>query len=283
MRVFAFDHRAQLEDMAAEADADPARIAGFKKLCLDAASQVAGGRPGYGILCDQRLGRDALYAAAGTGLWIGRPLEVPGSRPLRLEIGPDLGSALAEWPREHVAKVLCFYHPDDPAELREEQEETILRLADAVRGNGLEFLLEIIPSKAGPVADDTTARVINRIYEIGVRPDWWKLEPMTTEPAWAGACAAIDQNDPWCRGVVVLGLDAPEAVLADSFAVAARYELVKGFAVGRTVFADAARAWLRGELDDAAAVATMAARFQRLCGLWDKARAKAGAGKGDAP
>ena len=41
----------------------------------------------------------------------------PGSRPLRLEpeIEPDYGSALAEWPLEHVVKVLCFYHPDDDA------------------------------------------------------------------------------------------------------------------------------------------------------------------------
>ena len=160
---------------------------------------------------------------------------------------------------------------------------TILRLADAVRGNGLEFLLEIISSKVGPVADDTTARVINRIYAIGVRPDWWKLEPMTTEAAWAGACAAIEQNDPWCRGVVVLGLDTPEAALADSFAAAARHQLVKGFAVGRTIFTGAARAWFGGELDDAAAVATMAARFRRLCGLWDQARDKARAGEENAP
>jgi len=291
MRVFAFDHRSQLEEMAAEAGADPARIGAFKKLCLDAAGRVAGGRRGYGILCDRRLGRDALEAAAGTGLWIGRPLELPGSRPLRLEIGPDLGTALAEWPLEHVVKVLCFIHPDDPADLRDEQEQTIRRLADAARGNGLEFLLEIICSKAGPVAEDTTARVIDRFYAIGVRPDWWKLEPMTSAAAWAKTCAAIVENDPRCRGVVVLGLDAPEAALAESFAAAARHGLVKGFAVGRTIFAEAARAWFRGELDDAAAVATMAERFQRLCGLWDQARATAGAedqaedqaGKGEAP
>ena len=68
-----------------------------------------------------------------------------------------------------------------------------------------------------------------------------------------------------------------------SFAAAARHQLVKGFAVGRTIFAGAARAWVRGELDDAAAVATMAARFQRLCSLWDQARDKAGAGKGETP
>ena len=74
-------------------------------------SQVAAGRPGYGILCDGRLGRDALYAAAGSGLWIGRPVEDPGTRPLRLEIEPDYGSALAEWPLEHVVKVLCLLPP----------------------------------------------------------------------------------------------------------------------------------------------------------------------------
>lgn len=47
----------------------------------------------------------------------------PTETPLRLEIGSDLGSNLAEWPMEHAAKVLCFYHPDHPPELREEWEE----------------------------------------------------------------------------------------------------------------------------------------------------------------
>ncbi|MFC4480337.1 2-deoxy-5-keto-D-gluconate 6-phosphate aldolase domain-containing protein, partial [Flavobacterium chungangensis] len=55
----------------------------FKSLCLRAAQRVADGKAGYGILCDARLGREALHAAAGTGLWIGRPVERPGSRPAR--------------------------------------------------------------------------------------------------------------------------------------------------------------------------------------------------------
>jgi len=50
---------------------------------------------------------------------------------------------------------------------------------------------------------------------------------------------------------------------------------VKGFAVGRTVFGDAARTWTKGETKDAEAVAEMAKRFTRLCGMWDKARASA--------
>ena len=273
MRVFAFDHRMQLEEMPG---ATPEKIGAFKELCLAAAQAVANGQGGHGILCDGRLGRDALYAAEGTGLWIGRPVEFPGSRPLTLEpeLGHDLGG-LREWPRDQVVKVLCFAHPDDDAAMWAAQEREVLRLWEATRTQGLEFLLEVIPSKVGPVDDDTTPAVIQRFYDLGVFPDWWKLEPFRTEAAWQKAVDAIERNDPRTRGIVVLGLDAPEDELAASFALAARQKLVKGFAVGRTIFGDAARGWLAGEMDDAAAVAEMAERYARLCAVWDEARGAA--------
>ena len=280
MRVFAFDHRAQFEAMPG---ATPDRIGAFKLLCLQAAREVAAAEPaggGHGILCDGRLGRSALFAATGSGLWLGRPAELPGSRPLAFEpeLGADLGG-LEEWPRDHVVKVLCFYHPDDPAPLKARQEAAVRRLFTAARRNGLEFLLEIIASKAGPVGDTTTAEIIGRFYDIGVYPDWWKLEPMTTGAAWQAANRAIAGRDPHCRGIVVLGLDAAPEALAASFAAAARHPLVKGFAVGRTIFSDAARAWLRGEIDDAGAVGKMATRYRELCILWDRARSGARAGE----
>ena len=270
MRVFAFDHRMQLEEMEG---ATPEKIGAFKRLCLAAALKVSGGQGGHGILCDGRLGRDALWAAAGTGLWIGRPVEWPGSRPLMLEpeIGPDFGG-LNEWPRDHVVKCLCFAHPDDDAATWAAQEETVLRLFTAARRNRLEFLLEVIPSKVGPVDDETTPAVIDRFYGIGVFPDWWKLEPFRTAEGWHKAAAAIARHDPRVRGIVVLGLDAPEAELAESFALAAAQPMVKGFAVGRTIFGQAARDWMAGRIDDEAAVAAMVDRYTRLCRIWDEAR-----------
>lgn len=274
MRVFAFDHRMQLEAIAKDVGVDDKEIGSFKELCLKAANQVAGGKAGYGILCDGRLGRDALYQAAGSGLWIGRPAEWPGSRPLTLEpdLGPDCGG-LDEWPAEHVVKVLCFYHPDDDEAMRAEQEETVLRLFAAARRNRLEFLLEVIPSKVAPIDDETTARIIDRFYEIGVYPDWWKLEPLKSEEAWRQATDAVKRHDPYVRGIVVLGLEAPQSELEESFRLAAGFDLVKGFAVGRTIFAEAARNWLAGRVSDEEAVADMAARYDALCRIWDKARA----------
>ncbi|WP_176086710.1 5-dehydro-2-deoxygluconokinase [Martelella sp. HB161492] len=271
IRIFAFDHRIQLEDMAAETGADAAAIAAFKRLCLKAAVAVAGSDGGFGILCDNRLGRDALYEAADTGLWIGRPAEWPGSCPLTLEqeLGADFGG-LSEWPAGHVVKVLCFYHPDDPPDLRQQQEETLHRLFVATRRHRLEFLLEIIASKSGDTDDATLSQVIERIYAIGIYPDWWKLEPLTSEKAWERVCGVIERHDRFTRGIVILGLDQPEETLIESFRTAKAFPLVKGFAVGRTIFGQAARLWLAGEISDDQAVTVMRDNFERLCSAWDQ-------------
>ncbi|MEN0000064.1 MAG: 5-dehydro-2-deoxygluconokinase [Pseudomonadota bacterium] len=279
LRVFAFDHRKQLEDMASAAGADPTKIDAFKALCLAAAHRVrdqlikAGRADGFGVLCDDRLGRTALHAAAGTGLWIGRPVELPGSRPLEFEpeLGVDLGQ-LREWPRDHVVKALCFCHPDDDKEMWESQLQRVKTLFAAARRNGLEFLLEIIPRKVGPVDDETNAALIKHFYDNAIYPDWWKLEPMQSEAAWQACCEAIEAHDPWCRGVVILGLEAPLDHMTQAFQAAAKHPLVKGFAVGRTIFAETAQAWLAGTLNDETAIEDMATRYRTLCDVWDDAR-----------
>ena len=273
VKTFAFDHRVQLEEMEGYT---LEKGSAFKELCLDAALRVQDGRPGFGILCDNRIGRSALHKASGTGLWIGRPTELPGSRPIEFEpeLGDDLGG-LREWAKENVVKLLVFCHPDDDEKTAGMQVARVKRLFTAARRNSLEFLLEIIPSKVGPVDDETSATLIQTFYDAGVYPDWWKLEPFRTRSAWHNAVDAIERNDPRTRGIVVLGLDAPEAELAESFRLAASFPLVRGFAVGRTVFGQVARDWMAGRIVDADAVATMADNYTRLCRIWDNARAGA--------
>jgi 5-dehydro-2-deoxygluconokinase len=112
---------------------------------------------------------------------------------------------------------------------------------------------------------------------MGIFPDWWKLEPERTRRAWEATCATITECDPHTRGIVMLGLDAPEGELAESFQIAAGFPLVKGFAVGRTIFGQVVRDWLAGRIRDEAAVAAMAERYQRLCVVWDAARLRTNA------
>src|SRR5690606_13767500 len=108
-------------------------------------------------------------------------------------------------------------------------------------------------------------------YDAGLRPDWWKLEPQPSAAAWREIDAVITARDAWCRGVVMLGLEAPLDELTRAFAAAKSSATVRGFAVGRTIFADAARQWFGGTMTDAEAVDDMAGRFAALCGAWEGA------------
>ncbi len=275
LMALAIDHRSQFEAMADRVGAPRERIAAFKALAVDATARVAAGRPGFGMLLDGLYGTKALYAAAGHAFWIGRPVEHPGSRPLEFEGGGDLGSHLVEWPVTQTVKCLCFYHPDDADELKARQERELQRVFDAARTVGREVMIEIIAGKNGPFGEDTVPRVVDRLYRVGIRPDWWKLEPQESAAAWRAVDAAIAEHDPRCRGVVLLGLEAPEADLVRSFAVAAGSPRVKGFAVGRTIFGDAAVRWLDGSIGDEEAIADMATRFHRLVVAWQGAVEKA--------
>ncbi len=269
--ALAIDHRMQLEAMADKAGAPRERLNDFKRLAIAAIAKVAGGKPGFGTLLDDVYGREAMFDAAKLGLWIGRPLEQPGSRPLRFEFTQDVGARITEWPVTHTIKCLSFYHPDDPSELKAEQAQKLRTLYEAARKVGRELLIEIIAGKHGQVDDNTIARALDEHYALGVKPDWWKLEAQASAAAWDNISRVIAKHDPRCRGIVLLGLEAPEAELAKAFEVAGSHRLVKGFAVGRSIFNPAASEWLSGRMSDAEATADMARRFGNLVSLWEKA------------
>ena len=269
---FAIDHRKQFEDMADKLGASRERIAPFKRLAMQAVGRVSGGKPGFGTLLDDTYGREAMFDAAKLGLWIGRPLEEPGSRPLRFEFTQDVGARLVEWPVTHTIKCLAFYHPDDPQALKDEQAQKLRTLYEAARKVGRELLVEIIASKNGPMDKSTIARALTELYALGIKPDWWKLEPQADPQAWDEISKVIDLHDPLCRGIVLLGLEAPEEELAKGFKAVAGQKYVRGFAVGRTIFNEAAQAWLVGKISNEAAVKIMADKFSRLVHIWNTTR-----------
>lgn len=275
LTVLAIDHRSQFEELVAELGTrNLDQVPRFKQLALQAMDRVAGGSPAFGLLADGRFGMRALETAADTAYWIGRPIELPGSRPIAFEGGADVANTLASWPAGHVVKCLVFYHPDDDADMRARQDRQIVRLAAAARATRHELLLEIIASRHGDVGPRTIADVVDHIYDVGVYPDWWKLEPAADAGVWATIQRVIRTRDPRCRGILLLGLAAPRQELLASFAAVADIPLVKGFAVGRTIWNEPAERWLKGEIDDAAAVDLLAANFRELVDGWHAARGR---------
>jgi 5-dehydro-2-deoxygluconokinase len=275
--AFAFDHRNQFFELAQTVGASEARLPKLKRLFVDAVAeteQATGLQGRIGLLCDDRYGQDALNAATGRGWWIGRPVELPGSNPLEFDRGRSVGTQLISWPQEHVVKCLVRYHPDAALENRLENEAQVRALYDAVQASGHELLLEIVPPAELPRAPDTVLRALKRFYNLGVYPEWWKLEPMS-EAEWRAIDALVAERDPYCRGVVLLGQSASVEKLAAGFRDARAASSCRGFAVGRSIFLEPSRHWLAGEIDDAILVERVRASFERLIGAWRDARSEA--------
>lgn len=273
--ILAFDHRKQFYDMATEVKADQARLKILKGLLVRAITECAQ-EPTFefqpGVLIDDTYGQDALNEVTGQNWWIGRPVEVPSSRPIELEGESSIGTALKKWPLEHIVKCLVFFHPEDESTLRLKQERKIMELYKSCCNSGHELLLEIIPPSDMPSDDQTVPLVMQRFYNLGIRPDWWKL-PAPSKSAWHTISTLISERAPHCRGVILLGLDAPFEYMEQAFKNSANYPICKGFAVGRTIFGKPSRAWLGNEIDDTEFVFQIKNNYKRLVDAWRNRKA----------
>ena len=275
MLAFAFDHRSQFAGWAEKNGKDLKEIQTFKSIALEAALACRHGRDDIGILVDSTMGEEALYAASDHPLWIGRPVEMSGAYPLDLEIGPDLGTALAEWPANHTVKVLAPVRMDDTEAINKHHDDMLVRLFEACRNTSHPFLLEIITENQGrSFAPEQVPELIKRYYELGIYPDWWKLEPSSDAQYWQDCADMVQRYDKNTQGIIVLGKQAPSEVLGACFAAARTEPLVKGFAIGRTIFAAAAQSWLADKINDDEARTQMITAFQQVLELWDATEGK---------
>ena len=269
----AFDHRIQFEEMATEAGADHSKISELKSH-LYAATQATINKlqldGSAGMLCDSRFGQDVLNAATGSTMWIARPVEMPKAIPLEFEQGQSIGTLLSSWPLEHIVKCLVFYSVNDEEPLRIAQDKKMLELYDACCHSQHELLLELIPPAETMSVGESVYNSIAHVFKLGIRPDWWKLPCM--EKVWVDKIDALITNTtPHCNGIVVLGLDAPSEELAEGFKAFSGKSRVKGFAVGRTIFSEAAKAWLANEIDDAQLRQQVSDNYAQVTRLWQNA------------
>ena len=124
-------------------------------------------------------------------------------------------------------------------------------------------------SKPAPTEADISS--LKRLYNLGIYPAWWKIEAQSAEQ-WHKLDELIEERDPYCRGVVLLGLNAPADSLAEGFQQASQSRTCRGFAVGRTIFQEPSRAWMAGEIDDETLIQQVQQTFEQLIQAWRSAR-----------
>lgn len=270
LHVLAIDHRWQLEEVTDELGVDRERLRELKVLLARAFLKVAEGDRSAGVLIDDIYGDKALEELTGSGVWVSRAVEVAKSRPVEFVGGPNPAATLRTWPEEHVVKCNLYMHPNDDVETRDLQEQRVFQLHDACIKNDRRLLLEVQPTRGTSYDENSMVELLERFYEIGVRPDWWKLPPNREPQVWKRIGDVVRENDPYCAGVLVLGQGLEEEKLGELFAATASEPFCNGFAVGRSIYGGHARRWLAGEIDDEKLMSSVAEGYGRMNALWEK-------------
>jgi 5-dehydro-2-deoxygluconokinase len=268
LRVLAIDHRWQLEEVADELGVDRGRLRNLKVLLGRAFRRVAEDDKATGVLLDDVYGNRALEELTGSGAWIARAVEVAKSRPVEFVGGPNVAATLRTWPQEHVVKCNLYMRPQDDPGIKKLQEQRVLQLFDACLRTDRWLLLEVQATQGMKGDENSMAELLERFYEIGVRPEWWKLPPNADSGAWERIGDMVREHDPYCAGLLVLGQALEEEKLVESFVATASEALCNGFAIGRSIYGEAARRWLAGKIEDEELVSSVAANYERMISLW---------------
>jgi 5-dehydro-2-deoxygluconokinase len=269
LAILAFDHRDQFEEAARRAGRNDSHIRAAKSLVAKAWQNVAGAHKHAGAIIDEQYGGELLEKLTGSGHWLARPIEQPNITPLEFVGGPNLGVTLKRWPQEHVVKCLVRYDFECATAIQAAQDARLRELFLTCRGLERELLLEILPT---PECDPTrfeNSAVMRHLYEIGIMPDWWKIESPSRDDEWDQISQVISAWDAECRGVVLLGKGVPLNELRESLRIARKHKICKGFAVGRSIFQAPLDRWFGGTCSDDECIHTIERNFTSLIEAWE--------------
>jgi myo-inositol catabolism protein IolC len=217
------------------------------------------------------------------------PVEKSGQNEFDFQYGDDFGAHIEQFDPD-FAKVLVRYNPDGDSEMNQRQTERLKRLSDWLHEHDRKFLFELlVPAEdhqleqVGGDADRYDAelrpelmrRAIVAFQDAGVEADIWKIEGIETHEDCAriAETARRDGRD----GVicVVLGRGADDAKVDHWLRQGAQVEGYSGFAIGRTIWWDALKGFLDGNLEREDAAQRVADNYLRFVQVYDEAAKQA--------
>jgi myo-inositol catabolism protein IolC len=293
--LLAFDHRQSLvRGLLAGDEARAEEVAPrLKLLILDGLRRaVATGLPDgvgiqqVGVLVDDRYGAAAASAARDAGFAVAVAVEKTGQREVVFE-HEDFAAALDAL-RPAFAKVLVRYNVEDPdAEMNARQRALLVVLsAWCARADAPGLLLELLvpPTDAqlaacggsserydAEVRPGLVVAAMAALQADGVAPELWKIEGLeTTDAAGAVADQALSGARP--APCLVLGRGADDAKVDHWLSTAAPVPGFAGFAIGRSIWWEPARAWLSGALPSTEAETRIASAYLRAVASYLAAR-----------
>ena len=290
--ILAFDHRGSFQKKMFGIEGDPSpeqteTIADAKHLIFEGMLKAVeqGAQAGAtGVLVDEQFGGDIPAQAHGGGLKLAMPVEKSGLNEFDFEYGSDFGAHIESFPVD-FSKVLVRFNPDDEAELNQRQLGRLKELSDWLHANERKFLFELLvpatDAQLETVGGDTDRydaelrpelmrRAIEAIQQFGIEVDIWKIEGVD-ERSDAEILAQQTRSGEGRQGVVcvLLGRGASTEKVECWLEQASPVHGFIGFAIGRSIWWDALKGFLAGDIAREAAAEQIASNYLHFVRVYE--------------
>jgi myo-inositol catabolism protein IolC len=293
--ILAFDHRGSFQKKMFGIEGDPTpeqteTIADAKHLIFEGllkATEEGVDPHATGGLVDEQFGapKRTPEEAKERGLLLAMPVEKSGQNEFDFEYGEEFGDHIEKCDPD-FSKVLVRYNPEGDAEMNRHQAEKLKRLGDWLHEHDRKFLFELLvpaePDQLESVGGDEERydrelrpelmrHAILDLQDAGVEPDIWKIEGLDSQED----CESISKTArrEGRDGVicVVLGRGADDAKVEHWLRTGAPVEGYAGFAIGRTIWWDALKGFLEGDIDRDEAAGRIAEKYLRFVQVYREA------------
>jgi myo-inositol catabolism protein IolC len=293
--ILAFDHRGSFQKKMFGIEGDPTpeqteTIADAKHLIFEGllkATEEGVDPHATGCLVDEQFGAPKRIPdeAKERGLLLAMPVEKSGQNEFDFEYGEEFGEHIEKCD-PNFSKVLVRYNPEGDAEMNRVQAEKLKRLGDWLHEHDRKFLFELLvpaePDQLESVVGDEERydrelrpelmrHAILDLQDAGVEPDIWKIEGIDSQED----CERISKTTrrDGRDGVicVVLGRGADDAKVEHWLRTGAPVEGYAGFAIGRTIWWDALKAFLDGDIERDEATGRIAEKYLRFVQVYREA------------
>jgi myo-inositol catabolism protein IolC len=290
--ILAFDHRGSFQKKMFGIEGDPTpeqveTISDAKRLIFEGMEEAVGrglDAVATGVLVDEQFGSDIPERTRKEGLKLAMPVEKSGQPEFDFEYGDDFGAHIEKFDPD-FSKVLVRYNPDDDPDFNERQLARLKTLADWLHEHDRKFLFELLvpatDDQLGKVDGDADRydaelrpelmrRTIEETQNYGIEVDIWKIEGVDARED-AVILAEQARSGEGREGVtcVLLGRGASTEKVEQWLQAASTVEGFIGFAIGRSIWWDALKAFLADELDRTAAATKIADNYLHFVGVYE--------------
>jgi myo-inositol catabolism protein IolC len=297
--ILAFDHRGSFQKKMFGIQGDPTdeeteKISDAKHLIFEGMLKAVdqGAEPGVtGVLVDEQFGapKNVPGDAKERGLLLAMPVEKSGQDEFDFQYDDDFGAHIERFDPD-FAKVLVRYNPDGDADMNRRQTERLKRLADWLHENDRKFLFELlVPAEeaqldqVGGDSDRYDAelrpelmrRTIEELQDAGIEADIWKIEGIDSQEDCDRIARTTRRDGRDGVVCVVLGRGANDDKVDHWLRQGAPVAGYAGFAIGRTIWWDALKGFLEGDIEREDAAEQIAANYLRFVRVYDEAAKEA--------